>query len=225
MKLAVAVLLMFLYSLASAADTGVLQLRIRDSHTGFIVHAVIEGSGPKSFSVSTDDRGYGRVALPPGEYQLRISATDYSMMSTHFPVESGKTTKAGAFLDPLLLPAEESQAVLDSLSRPGHTLLHEYVFDAVTGKPLQGVKVRFVLAGVQSRTDAKGHFYLLVPTPPPDFPGGLGTDTLVYEKSGYKTIVMKHMGLGGSEMGGGGIDMKNGEGKIVIDATHKLMRK
>ena len=225
MRRAVAVLLPLISSFAFAGETGVMQLRIRDSHTGFLVHAVIEGSGPKSFSVSTDDRGYGRITLPPGEYQLRIAAPDYAPMSTHFPVESGKTTKAGAFLDPLRLPREESEAALDSLTRPGHTLLHEYVFDAVTGQPLQGVKVRFVHARVDTTTDEKGHFYLLVPTPPPEIPGGLGTDTLVYEKSGYKTVVMKNMGIASSEMGGGGVDMKKGDGKTVIDATHKLMRK
>ena len=202
-----------------------MELRVRDSHTGFPVHAVIEGSGPKPFAVSTDDRGYGRIELPPGEYQLTISAPDYAAMSTHYPVQPGKTTKAGAFLDPLSLPHEESSEVLNTLIRPGYTLLHEYVLDADTGRPLSGAKIRAVHAGVETRTDTKGHFYLLIPTPVPEFPGGIGSDTLIYEKSGYKTIVMQHVGIGDSEMGGAGIDMKKGAGKILIDATHKLMKK
>ena len=169
MRQAVAFLLPCLVSLASAADSGIMQLRVRDSHTGFPVHAIIEGSGPKSFSVSTDDQGYGWVTLPPGEYQLWISASDYAPMSTHYPVESGKMTKAGAFLDATSRPIEESDEVLDSLARPGHTLLHGYVMDAVTGQPLSGVTVRCVHSAVETRTDAKGHFYLLVPTPAPNF--------------------------------------------------------
>jgi hypothetical protein len=212
-------------SLASAADTGTMQLTVRDSHTHLPIHAVIQGSGPKSFSVATDDRGYGTVALPPGEYQLQISASDYAPLRTHYSVGRGKITKAGAFIDPLSLPHEEGSEVLDSLERPGHTLLHEYVLDEETGQPLSGVRVRFVHGAVKTTTDSSGHFYLLVPTPAPDFPGGVGTDTLIYEKSGYKAIVMKNLPVEPEEMGGTGIDMKRGHGMIEIDSTHKLMRK
>jgi hypothetical protein len=221
----VALFLVSVSSLAFGADAGTMQLRVRDSHTHFPVHAVIQGSGPKSFSVATDESGYGTVSLPPGEYQLQISAPDYAPLNTHYAIQPGKTTKAGAFIDPLSLPHEESLEVLDSLARPGHTLLHEYVLDEYTGLPLSGVRVRFVHAGIETKTDSKGHFFLSVPTPAPDFPGGIGSDTLMYEKAGYKAIVMKNLPIGSEEMGATGIDMKRGHGIIEIDSTHKLMRK
>ncbi len=225
MRIYLALLLTCGASLASAADTGTMQLRVRDSHTHFPIHALVQGWGPKAFSVATDDRGYGRIVLPAGEYQLQISSPDYATLSTHYSVEPRKITKAGAFIDPISLPHEESSEVLDSLAQPGHTLLHEYVLDQETGRPLSGVKVWLVHAGVETRTDSKGHFCLLVPTPVPDFPGGIGSDTLMYEKSGYKTIVMKNLAVGSEEMGGTGIDMERGHGVIKIDSTHKLMRK
>lgn len=209
----------------ASAESGILQLRIQDSHSHYPVDAVIRGSGPRSFSISTNDRGYARIVLPPGEYQLRISAPDYSPMSTHYGVQPHKTAKLGVFIDPVSLPHEESGEVLNSLTRPGYTLLHEYVLDARTGRPLVGVKVRFLHARVVAKSDSKGHFYLLVPTPAPENPGGLGSDTLIYQKPGYKTIVMKNFGIGDRDMGGTGIEMEKGAGKIVIDATQKLMRK
>lgn len=225
MRNQLALLLLCGASLAAAAETGTMHLRVRDSHSHFPVHAVIQGWGPKSFTVSTDSKGYASVTLPPGEYQLQISAPDYASLSTHFPVQTDKTMNSEAFIDPLSLPHEESSEVLGPLERPGYTLLHEYVLDAETGRPLSGVRVRFVHAEVEANTDSKGHFYLLVPTPVPDFPGGVGSDTLTYKKNGYKTVVMKNLPVGSEEMGGTGIDMERGVGVIEMDATHKLMRK
>lgn len=128
-------------------------------------------------------------------------------------------------MDPLVVPPEESSSVLDPLIRPGRTLLHGYVVDTDTGRPLVGVTVRFIHAGVQAHTDAKGHFVLSVPTPPAEVPDGLGTDTLVYKKTGYKTIEIRNFGLAPEEMGGSGVEMEKGTGITNIDGTHKLMRK
>lgn len=210
---------------ASAGDSGTLQLTVRDSRTHFAVHAIIEGSGPRSFSIATDDRGRARIVLPVGEYQLRIVASDYATLTTHFPVQASKITGGGAFVDPLVVPAEESSSVLDPLIRPGHTLLHEYVVDGETGRPLIGVSISFVQAGVHAHTNANGHFVLSVPTPPPQIPDGIGTETLVYKKAGYKTIRIRNFGVASEEMGGTGIEMEKGTGTIEIDGTHKLMRK
>ena len=145
-----------LVCLASDAQRGTMQLRVRDSHTHFPVHAVIQGWGPKSFSVATDNRGYGKFPFPPGEYQLQISALDYAPLTTHYSVERGKITKAGAFIDPLSLPHEESSEVLASFEHPGYTLLHEYVLDEQTGRPLSGVRVRFVVKDLAIGPDEMG---------------------------------------------------------------------
>ena len=212
-------------SIAFAADTGILQLKVRDSRTHFAVRSIIQGSGPKFFSIATDDRGYAEILLPVGEYELKIVASDYAPLSTHYPVESGKTMRAGAFIDPLVVPKEESSSVLDPLMRPGYTLLHEYVTDTETGRPLNGVLISVVGAGVEARTDQRGHFVLSIPTPAPDIPDGIGSDTVVYKKAGYKIIRIRNCGIASEDMGGTGIEMEKGTGVIDIDGTHKLMRK
>ena len=201
-----------------------MQLRVRDSRTHFPVHAVVRGTGAIDFSVSTNDSGYGRITVPAGEYQLQISASGYAPMSTHYAVQARKTTRAGAFLDALSLPHEESSEVLNSLTRPGYTLLHEYVLDAETGRPLSGVRVTFLHASVTATTDLKGHYYLLVPTPAPNPTCGIGSDTLIYKKLGYKTLVLKNLPVAPEEMGGTGIDLNAGRGRIIMDATHKLCK-
>ncbi len=88
-----------------------------------------------------------------------------------------------------------------------------------------GVSVSFVHAGVHTRTDANGHFLLSVLTPSPEIPGGIGTDTLVYKKTGYQTIRIRNFGIASEDIGGTGIEMEKGNGTTDIDGTHKLMRK
>jgi hypothetical protein len=191
---------------------------------------VIKGYGPGSltaeaFTVTTDAKGYGKVVgLRAGEYGIDLSAPGYELMRTHFTVEDDKATKVGASLHATTVPREESEEVLKPMMRPGYTLDHGYVSDSETGEPIAGVKVRFVKGRVDTYTDSIGHYYLSTPIPAPEYSNGVGTDTLIYEKPGYKTITIKNLIVDSEAMGGGGADMEKGSGKIDIDATHKLLR-
>lgn len=49
MRIYLALLLTCGASLASAADTGTMQLRVRDSHTHFPIHALVQGWARKHF--------------------------------------------------------------------------------------------------------------------------------------------------------------------------------
>src|SRR3954452_9203827 len=216
--------LAILAAIETHTASGSMALRVSDSRTSYPVQAVINGKGPKAFSATTDRKGYLKMVLPVGEYHLQISAPGHAAMKTHNVVQQGRVTSLGLMLDSETVPEEESQAVLDSMWRPGYTLLHEYVVDA-TGQPLQGVTVRLINAGLETKTDSKGHFYLLSPAPKPEFPGGMGTDTLIYKKAGYKTLIFRNSGLVADEMGGGSIGLERGRGAIDQDATHKLMRR
>jgi hypothetical protein len=201
-----------------------MQFRVKDSRTHHPLQASITGEAPSGFTLTTDVNGRGSIDLPAGEYRLEISASGYNSLRTHYAIKAGKTTSAGAFLDSKTTRREESRDVLDPMFRSGYTLLHEYVVDAETGEPITGVKVRFVNAGVEALTDSDGHFYLSAPTPKSEYPGGLGTDTLVYEKPGYKTLVIKNFGIASDDMGGIAVDLERGKGTINVDGTHPLMR-
>jgi hypothetical protein len=115
--------------------------------------------------------------------------------------------------------------VIEPKLRPGYTLLHEYVVDAATAEPIAGARVRLIEAGIETQTDVRGHFWLSVRTPRPPTPGGMGTDTLVFEKPGYKTITVSNFGITDEEMGGVAVEMERGSGRVERDATHKLLEK
>lgn len=207
-----------------SAATGTINFRVRDSRSHRAVQAVIKSEGPEPFTVTTDDRGRTKRQTPVGEYRLEISAFGYKTLRTYVVVESGKTANTGVYLDSKTVPDEESTATLNPLLRPGYTLLHEYVTDAETGEPISGVKVRLVNAGVEAQTDLNGHYLLSFPTPQVKIPGGLGTDTLIYKKPGYKTIVLRNFSISSEEIGGTAVDLEKGKGVIDIDGTHKLIK-
>ncbi len=214
--------------LAAPAATGIVEGRVKDAITHFGVQAVVKLDGPESLSFSTDSTGYFRREVAPGQYREEYSAAGYRPLRSHDVVVEGKITATGAFLNPETPPPEEGPGEIESRERPGYTLLHEYVVDGQTSEPLRDVKVRLVNAGIETQTDSRGHFWLLVPTPAPPpsrtFPGGMGTDTLIYQKSGYKTLVLRNFGIAGDEMGGVAVELERGAGIIDIDAAHKAAR-
>src|SRR5207248_3821345 len=77
---------------------------------------------------------------------------------------------------------------------------------------------------VETLTDSRGHFGLSVPTPRPTVPDMMGTDTLTYEKPGYKTVIFENFGISSEEMGGIADGMEKGSGVVRHNETHKLMQ-
>lgn len=224
------VVVLFLVCVSSlSAASGSMALRITDARTHHpIPNALIKGYASESltteaFKVTTDPAGRAKVVgLPTGEYGLEITAPGFRTMRTDALVEAGKATKAGGQLDTTTEPEEESDAVLKSQYRPGYVLLHEYVSDAETGEPIPGVKVRSLKGKAETTTDANGYFKLSTPVPP----GMYNTETFIYEKPGYKTLILRNLIVVANEdMGGVAIDMERGSGVRDIDATHKLMQK
>ena len=154
---------------------------------------------------------------------MEISAPGYNVMTTHYPVRLGRN-RLGIMMDPKSLQASEQAEAIQSQMRPGFTLLHGFTVDEKTGHPISGVEVRFVHARAHTKSDSSGHYLFLVPTPQPEFPGGMGKDTLTFTKSGYKTMVFENFGIA-SEAMGVPQDIERGQGVIKSDATHKLMRR
>ena len=209
---------------ASSAVAGVIEVRVRDAITHYAVEATVKLEGPESLVFSTDRRGRVKREVKPGVYREEYSAPGYKTMRSNTNIESGKITPLGAYLQPETPPEELRPEILQSKMRSGYTLLHEYVVDGETGEPLAGVRVHLVNANAETRTNSRGYFWLSVPTPPAPIPGGFGTDTLVYEKAGYKTLTLRNFGIDSEEIGGIAIDLEKGSGRIDLDVTHKMMR-
>jgi Tol biopolymer transport system component len=142
-------------------------------------------------------------------------------MKTWTNVEAEKSSPTGAMLDPLSPPPDEKE--LDSQLRQGFTLLHAYAVDDL-GRPVSGVRVRLQNAGDEAMTDERGHYWLLTPTPPNTAPDAPGTDTLIADKPGYKTVIHRNIIVGGEDGGGWFLDMEKGAGTKEFDDTNKLMK-
>jgi hypothetical protein len=205
------------------AASGYLDVKVRDGATGYAVPALVKGDGPELFSTLADKAGHLRQAMAPGVYRLEVSAPDYKDAKSHTTIEGGKTVWMTFMLDPMNPPEEER--LLESRLREGFTLIHGYAVDKETGQPVRDVRVRLEHAGAQTVTDHRGYYWLSVPTPPETEPDKPGTDTLIAEKPGWKTIVHRNMLIGDADGGGYLLDLERGTGAVEHDDTHKLMRK
>lgn len=208
---------------AQSSATGVLKLAVEDVITHYALPANISLEGPQQLSVQANHAGRVSVTLEPGEYRVEVSAFGHKIARTHYKVRPGANLPFTIMLDPQMPPAEERPEAINAEIRPGFTLLHGYTVDSETGQPLSGVTVRVVQENVRTQTDSNGHYDLLAPTPVPENPGGAGTDTLTFEKPGYKKIVFENFVIVGKAMGGVALDMERGSGAIEHDATHKMM--
>jgi hypothetical protein len=194
---------------------GVLSIRIRDTITHYAVRATVELEGPKSLSVETGETGEtGRVSLPSGEYLWKITAPGYkTMWWNSVVIRSGDTLPLTVNLDSSK-PRDEEEWERAQL-KPGYTLFRGYATDE-RGLPVAGVHVSLKDARIETTTNGRGYYSFLIPTPHKkagDLPGG--TDTLVAEKAGYKTIVHQNIVLAGEDSGGSALDMTRGSGTEV----------
>jgi hypothetical protein len=207
----------------SQAESGLLRVTVKDVTTHYALHADVMLEGPQKVSVRMNGAGRAILTLVPGEYRIEASEPSHKTLRTHCRIAQGANLPFTIFLEPENLPREEHPEILNANVRPGFTLLHGYTVDADTGKPIAGVKVRIDHAKVETWSDSVGHYLLSVPTPKSKFPGGMGTDTLVFEKEGYSTEEFTNFGVAGIEMGGEANEMKKGTQIHKHDATHKLM--
>jgi hypothetical protein len=206
--------------------TGVLNLRVKDVETGYALRAKITLEGPQTLTAETDDTGWLRITLPVGQYRIEASAPGYELMRTHDEIAAVSGGMHGLMMHPENPPDEERPEVIDAKTRPGFTLLHGFIVDGETGRPLPGVKVRLENARVETTSNDRGYYELSVATPKPATPDGIGTDTLIYEKAGYVTHILENFGIIEPDLaiGGDGVDLERGTRVIREDATHPLLR-
>jgi Stage II sporulation protein/Carboxypeptidase regulatory-like domain len=217
---AVVLLCIFVAGL-SYADTGSLQLSLRDVITGYAVSGTVTFNGPQQLTVPTDENGSLLATLQTGDYIVQTSPQGYTPLTTHYNIETSANLPLTMMLGSTSLPEDERTQQLAPELRPGFTLLHGYIVDS-NGKPIAGVRVQLLDAGVETETNANGHYNLSVVTPKERQPGVMGTDTLVFEKSGYEKVVIQNFGIGGEDLRLAPLFLQQGNGVTHRDASHKL---
>ena len=115
--------------------------------------------------------------------------------------------------------------VFDPKLRGGFNLIHGFVVDVNTGRPLAGVTVRTLTTDVETRTDSRGYFELYAPS---DRRGGPNveppTEDLMIRLPGYKTQIMRNFWIPDGMDTSFKIDLEPGAGTIERDLTHKMKR-
>ena len=214
-------LLWLFSSLLASAATGSLQIAVRDFDTHYAVKAQIKLDGPESVSLTTGESGISRLSLQTGSYAMEISAAGYKPMTSQTTIFPGNNMPETFMLNPLNPPIEQQE--LPSRLKSGFTLLHGYAVNDL-GQPVEGVTVRLRKAGVETTTNYRGYYELSAPTPAESAPDVPGTDTLIAQRTGYKTIINQNIVVAGEDGGGWILDMQQGAGVKEVDETHHLLK-
>jgi len=208
-----------------AAPEGFLEIRVRDSLTGYGVNGTISARAVTDLPWLTADfpqaSHHQTLQLPRGDYALRVTAPRYRGVETHFSIEPETPLSVTVWLDPEIPTRELRREIVKSKLRAGHAMLHGHIVDGATGDPLSGVEVR-VNAG-QTRSDVRGYFVIYVPVNPVQ-PGSLPEEeNLTADLPGYKTYLLTQIPLAEGDTHFL-IDMELGRGVTGRDDTHKMMR-
>lgn len=194
---------------------GVVPIWVRDAITHYAVPAKIELEGRKSLSLQTD--GNGTINLPSGEYLVKVSAPGYKTMWWDSrmirPSNDNPTPLGGMLVSSTPRPEEQWEA---SLLKPGYTLLRSYATDP-QGRPVAGVNVRLEKSGAKTTTNERGYYSFSILLPREATEEHPGTETVIAEKPGYKTIVIQNIVLAGEDSGGAGLDLEPGSGVVKTD--------
>lgn len=210
----------------------VLDLRVRDSETGYAVKSTVKYADVEDGWVAPIFRGTGELGrllleLSAGHYLLEITAEGYRKTRTHHASRGGRTSTLTIMMSPNQPPQELRQEVLSARLFPGHVLEHGFVVEEDTGKPLEGVRVRLKKAQLETYTDARGYYAISVPTVDVEDPllEPSQTDDIIYELKGYTTYVVRNTMIAGE---GGysfdNVEMERGTGIREYDDAHPTTR-
>ena len=210
-------------SSAAGKSVGFLELRVRDSITGYAVAASVaiddRPRPPQSWQLN--ESGRVQLEIAEGQHPVFISAPGYRAVQSRLRVDPATLWQVTVWLDPEQLPEPLRPEAIALHRAAGSALIHGYVVDAETGEPLAGVEV--TLNGNGAQSDAAGYFSLNVPvrtTAPQELPEG---GDLLADRVGYQSYLLANTPLieGDRQLI---IQLSPGIGAQPVDDTHKLMR-
>jgi hypothetical protein len=210
------------FVLFAASDP--ITILVRDARTHYAVRANIKLQGRESVSLQTDATGRLNHMVSAGKYGVwygvEVSAPGYRIATNRFL--PGLSRPLTIMLVPDKAPEEEQSEAVALRVRPGYTLLHGYAVDVNTGEPVSSVRVR--VAKAETLTDARGHYWLSVPTPGSSQPELPGTDAVIAEKNGYETIILNKFSITAEDMQGPMFDVKKGRPWVILGQTLESAR-
>lgn len=187
--------------LAQGTASGI-DFQILDGATGFGVPSAKIKWGqigqssisPLSQSSVSSSEGKLPLQLSPGRYAFEISAPGYKPARTHDSVTLGSVFRTNIVLEPIVQPEELRETTVAGELRAGMELVHGFVSDALTHRPIAHAEVKLQLSGAATTTNTRGYFQLMAPAQSTsnlnsieEFPP---SDTLTASAPGYKTYLI-----------------------------------
>ena len=211
---------------AAPPRVGTLELQLRDVQTGYGVAGAVclapmqlPPEAAQFETYRTNQYGKLIVQLPVGDYLEEDIAPGYQPMKTHTGVGADTVARGQSMLDPTHMPEELQD---DSRHRPNTVLVRGYAVDSDRYQPVAGVHMRLEKSGVSGLSNKRGYYELLLSPSPtrgnvrPETP--TDTDTLIVEATGYTTIILRDL-----EIGGGAtvpIELSRGRGSYETETPH-----
>lgn len=169
-------------------------MRFIDAATGYAVRPqIVTGSDKNAEELrisraQVDQAGRAAIPMKKGRHFLRADAANYKSLAGSVEIAEGSPA-IQFILEPNVPPAELSGNRIATLRREDATVILGFVVDDEAGVPLADVNVVANPSGVQSSTDARGFFQMVVPL------NEAGAASLTFEKSDYRSEVRQNIEL------------------------------
>jgi Stage II sporulation protein len=162
------------------------------------------------------------LQLSPGEYVFEFSASGYKPMRGHYTV-TGSMSPLNVHLDPLVPPEALRETRVTGELRRGMELVHGFVTDGLTHRPIAGAQVKLQQSGAAATTNFRGYFQFMASAQPTsdlrsakEFPP---LDTLTVTAPGYETYTLTGVFHAPRSWRVVNIQLRPGTGVVYHDST------
>lgn len=210
---------------SSGSSKRPVPIRFIDSATGYAIQpesvtALARQPGAKEQQIESaqfSPSARASLMLAPGSHTIAVNAPNYQPMSGQVDVGGDDGHFQIRFLlDPLVTPDELQPDYIRSLHRPDATVIVGFVVDDESGHPLGDVRVGSAPSGVETWTDERGFFQILVPVQS-EAEADIAPANLFLEKPGYRTEERQYLELWRDGDWTYRIRLIQGEGRTVVD--------
>jgi len=209
---------------ATKPGKGLLELRVRDSTTGYAVEGawVVDargGAAGRTYRLPANAQFRAEVAI--GSHSLEIGAPSYRAVTTKAVASSGDALPMTVWLDPVRLADDLRRQDRGAAEAPGSAIIRGFVVDRDSGVPISGAEVS--LGSARIETDERGFFSVSMPVSSPAGDALPSQSELRVGSAGHQAYVLSNLPLveGESELI---VELSRGTGTQVQNDAHKLLR-
>ena len=203
---------------------GVIELRVRDSTTGYAVEGawVVDArAGGAGRTYRLPANAHLRAEVAAGSHSLEIGAPSYRSLTTKAVASPDEALPITVWLDPVRLADKLRRRDIETPQASGSATMHGFVLDRESGTPISGAQVS--VGSARTETDERGFFSVRQPVPRLAGDALPSQSDLRVESAGHQGYVLSNLPLvdGDSELI---VELRRGTGTQIQNDAHKLLR-